>query len=271
MVIANVNFGDSIELFFDNLFEWLPRVIGFLAILLVGYFIAKIIGGLIGRLLERAGLDRWLHRGIGGSWLARVIQRPSRLLGTIVFWVIFIAAISIAVDVLGIRALEDAVRAVWGYVPNVVAALLIFLVASAIAGAVAAFVSRTMGDSPFARIIKTVAPTLIMAIAFFMILDELKIAESIVVITYAALIGAVALGMALAFGLGGREVAGEMLRGAYQSSRAAMPEARAEMQRAKEQGTAMVDELREQAEEGRGGPSPEPPYPPGSTPLDEPA
>jgi Mechanosensitive ion channel, conserved TM helix len=270
-MVADVNFGDSIELFFDNLFEWLPRVVGFLAILLVGYFVAKIIGGLVGRVLERVGLDRWLHRGIGGSWLARVIQRPSRLLGTIVFWVIFVAAISIAVDVLGIEALEDAIRAVWGYVPNILAALLIFLIASAIAGAVAALVSRTMGDSPIARIIKTVAPTLIMAIAFFMILDQLKIAEDIVVITYAALVGAVALGMALAFGLGGREVAGEMLRGAYESGREAMPQARAEMQRAKERGSAMVDELREQAEEGRSGPRPEPPHPPGSRPLDEPA
>jgi hypothetical protein len=85
-------------------------------------------------------------------------------------------------------------------VPNILAALLIFLIASALAGGIVAFISRTMGDSPIARIIKTVAPTLIMANRFFMILDELKIAEDIVVINYAAMIGAVALGTALAFG-----------------------------------------------------------------------
>jgi hypothetical protein len=141
----------------------------------------------------------------------------------------------------------------------------------AIAGAIAALVSRAMGDSPFARVIKTVVPTLIMAIAVFMILDQLEIADNIVVITYAALMGALALGMALAFGLGGREVAGEMLRGAYDSGRAAMPQARAEMQRAKERGSGMVDELREQADEGPSGRRPEPPYPPGTNPLDEPA
>ena len=54
-----------------------------------------------------------------------------------------------------------------------------------------------------------------MAIAVFMILDQLQIANNIVVITYAGLIGAVALGMALAFGLGGREVAGRILEAAY--------------------------------------------------------
>ena len=64
--------------------------------------------------------------------------------------------------------------------------------------------------------IATVVPILIMAVAGFMILDQLQIAETIVTITYASLLGAVALGMALAFGLGGREVAARMLEGAYQ-------------------------------------------------------
>ena len=57
-----------------------------------------------------------------------------------------------------------------------------------------------------------------MTIATFMILDQLKIAHDIVVLTYAALIGAIALGSALAFGLGGRDVAGRMLEGAYSSA-----------------------------------------------------
>jgi len=63
--------------------------------------------------------------------------------------------------------------------------------------------------------VATAAPILIMTIATFMILDQLKIAEDIVVITYAALLGAIALGSALAFGLGGRGVAARMLEGAY--------------------------------------------------------
>ena len=72
-----------------------------------------------------------------------------------------------------------------------------------------------MGDTPTGGIVKAVAPVLVMAIAVFMILDQLRIATNIVVITYAALVGAVALGMALAFGLGGRDVAGRILEAAY--------------------------------------------------------
>ncbi len=75
---------------------------------------------------------------------------------------------------------------------------------------------RTMGDTNTGRIVKAVVPVLVMAIATFMILDQLRIATNIVTITYAALIGAIALGTALAFGLGGREVAAQILDSAYE-------------------------------------------------------
>jgi hypothetical protein len=71
-----------------------------------------------------------------------------------------------------------------------------------------------MGDTGLGKVVATAVPVLIMTIATFMILDQLKIAHNIVVITYAALLGAIALGSALAFGLGGREVAAELLRDA---------------------------------------------------------
>ena len=111
MLLA-VDISETLNEFFTTLFAWLPRVVGFLAVLIIGYFVAKLVGNLVARLLERVGLDRWVHRGFGGSWIERVIQHPSRLLGKITFWVIFLAVISIAVDVLGIEALQDAVRAV---------------------------------------------------------------------------------------------------------------------------------------------------------------
>ena len=77
-----------------------------------------------------------------------------------------------------------------------------------------------MGDTPTGRIVKVVAPVLVMAIATFMILDELQIASNIVVITYAALMGAIALALALAFGLGGRDVAARLLETGYAKGQA---------------------------------------------------
>jgi hypothetical protein len=100
-----------------------------------------------------------------------------------------------------------------------------------------------MGDSGTGRILGTVAPTLIMAIAVFMILDQLEIAENIVVITYAALMGAIALGMALAFGLGGREVASQMLQVAYERGQANMPQMRRDIQTARERAKQDTQQL----------------------------
>jgi hypothetical protein len=228
--------GDSVDRAWDEFFIWVPRLLGFLAILVIGYVVAKLVGGIASRMLQRAGFDRFLERGVGGSLVMRVIQSPSKLLGTLAFWAVFLGAASIAVDVLGIAALEDLVRSVWSYIPNVLAALLIFVVAGAIAGGVATLVERTMGDTPTGGIVKTVAPVLVMAIALFMILDQLEIANNIVTITYAALIGAVALGMALAFGLGGREVAARVLESAYAKGQEIKDDVRRDVKQGVERG-----------------------------------
>jgi len=206
----------SIDDGFTVFFEWLPRVIGFLVVLLIGYIIAKVVGKLVQRATHGAGLDRTVHSGVGGTAIQRAVPSPSRLLGRITFWVILLGAISIAASVLGIEALTAFVGAVWAYIPNVIAALLIFLIAGAVAGAVATLVGRVMGDTPLGKIIQTAVPILVMTIATFMILEQLKIAPGIVQITYIALVGTIALAAALAFGLGGREVAGRMLEDAYE-------------------------------------------------------
>ena len=110
-------------------------------------------------------------------------------------------------------------QSIAAYLPNVVVAILIFVVAGALAAAVSGLVSRTLGDTATGRIAGAAAPVLIMGIATFMILDELNIAPTIVEVTYIALLGSVALGMAIAFGLGGRGVAARLLDDAYQQGR----------------------------------------------------
>ena len=214
MFIAAI--GDSVERGFTEFFAWVPHLLGAIAALVIGWFVAKLVSKLVTRLLNGAKFDRAVEGSPGGEYVGKVTGSPSRLLGTLAFWAVMIGAISLAVSVLGIDALKDFVAAVYAYLPNVLAAVLIFLVAGAISAAVATLASRTMGGTPLGKIVATAAPILVMTIATFMILDQLMIAESIVTITYAGLIGAIALGSALAFGLGGRDVAREMLQGAYE-------------------------------------------------------
>jgi hypothetical protein len=195
---------------------FIPDLIAALAIVLLGYLVAKLVGSLVARVLRRVGLDRFVHAGPGGESIRKVVPSPAQLVGRLTFWVLLLGAISLGVSVLGITALTKFVAAVFAYLPNVLAAVLIFLVAGVVAAAVGGLVRRTMGGTPLGKIVGTAAPILVMAIAGFMILDQLQIAPDIVRITYAAILGAIALGSALAFGLGGRDVARQMLESAYE-------------------------------------------------------
>ncbi len=216
-MIAAVEISESIQQGIDDLIAFLPRLIGFLLILLIGYLVAKALEKVVALALEKVGTDRALASGSTGTYVERVIPdwSPSRAIGRVVFWFVLLGALSIAITSLGINALNDFLADVFGYLPNVVAAILIFVVAGALAGWLGRSASRLLGDTPTGKLAATALPVLVMAIAVFMILNQLRIATDIVTITYAALLGAVALGMALAFGLGGREVASRMLDDAY--------------------------------------------------------
>jgi hypothetical protein len=218
---AAVDVGDSVQRGLDNLIGFLPNLIGFLIILAIGYVIASVVKGLVTRLLETIGTDRAMHTGSTGEYVNRVAPgfKPSSAIGTIAFWFLFLGALAIAVAQLGIDALDNFVGAVVAYLPNVVAAILILVVAIALSGAIGTLIARTMGDTPSGKVVGAVTPVLILAIGVFMVLDQLEIAPQIVTITYAALLGGLFLAMALAFGLGGRDVAGRMLSEAYDRER----------------------------------------------------
>jgi mechanosensitive ion channel-like protein len=220
-VLAAVNVGDSVQTALDSFFGFLPKLIGFIIVLAIGWIVAKVVKTAVTKLLQKFGVDKALHSGSTGRHVDRIAPdtSPSRLIGSLAYWFIFLGALAIAVSQLGIEALDNFVAAIGAYLPNVVAAVLIFVVAGAIAAAIGGLVARTMGDTPTGKVVGSVVPVLVMAIATFMILNQLQIAEEIVTITYAALLGSAALAMALAFGLGGRDLADRMLSDAYDKGR----------------------------------------------------
>lgn len=243
---------ESLQTGFDRFFGFLPNLVAFLVILLIAYIVARVLRGLLTRVLQSAGLDRQLQRGQAGQYISRAVPSPSGLIATIGFWLVFLGGLSIAVGVLQIQLLQDFVSAIFAYIPKLIAGLLIFLVAGALAGAVGGLVQRTMGETPTGKIVKTAVPALIMAIAAFMILDQLGIAENIVTITYAALIGAIALGSALAFGLGGREMAGQLLQGAVQAGQEQSQQVRQDVQTGRERGQQQAQQVRQEAQQRAG-------------------
>ena len=239
MFFAAVDVGNSIQQGLDAFFAFIPRLIGFLIVLLIGYIIARVVKGVVTKVLDKVGIDRALHSGSTGAVREQGRARrasPSSVIGSLAFWFLFLGAVAIAVSQLGIAALDNFVAAIGAYIPNIIAAVLIFVIAGVVAAAVGGLVARTMGDTPTGKVVGSVVPVLVMAIATFMILNQLQIAPEIVTITYAALIGGVFLAMALAFGLGGREVAGQMLADAYDKGQEQRGQVRRDMQIGKERG-----------------------------------
>lgn len=229
----DINFESAWQNSYDSVVAFLPQLVGALVLLLIGYVVAKVIEWVVRKALSTAHFDAMLLKSPAGGMVQRVFESPTRFTSSLTFWLVFLGGVSLAISALEIEALNVFMGTIYGYLPHVVAAVVIFLVASAASAAAVTLINRVLGRSPLARTASTVAPSLIMSVAVFMILNELMIAPEIVVITYTALIGAVALGLALAFGLGGRDVAARLLEQAYEAGKSTTSQAKREAKRNK--------------------------------------
>lgn len=252
-MIFTSDIGDSAQRFTDQLFEWLPRLIGALVILIIFYVVAKVVRKLIERYLPRTGIDRAVRSGRYGEYVTQYASGfiPSAVIAAIVFWFIFLTGVLLALSTLGIEALDNAIAAVVGYLPNVIAAIIILVVAIAIAGVVGGAIAKLMGDTALGKIAATMIPVLILTVAVFMALVQLEIAVQIVTGMFYIVLGGIVLAVALAFGLGGRNAAQRLLDGAYDKGQAALPQAKAEMALAKERAAARKDQLQEKVDQKR--------------------
>lgn len=193
------------------LLTFIPKFLGFLVILLVGWLIASLLSKAITFLLRKVGFDRLANR-IG---LARMEQNmgvrldTAGILGKIVFWFIFLIFLVPAVDALGLTAVSGVLNTLVAYIPNVfVAVLVLFLgtlaatfVADIVRGATAA--ARIGSPNVFAAI----ARWAIIGFAALVALEQLQIAPSLITVLFTAIVGAVAIAFGLAFGLGGQDTA----------------------------------------------------------------
>lgn len=247
---SGFNVFQSLQSAFTQLLNYLPQLIGALVVLLVGYIIARLIRAVVTKALRKLRVDSRLKQGPGGRYAERLSPRgsPSRLVGALVFWVIMLFVLASAIGALQIPALTGFMNVVLGYLPRIVAALLILVVAAAIAAAIGGIAHRTMGDTATGRLVRVAAPTLVMAIAVFMALTQLQIAPTIVVITYAMLLGSLALGGALAFGLGGREAAADLINNGYQRAQREMATVRQDLRTGRERARAEAERYRTRGE-----------------------
>ncbi len=241
--------GESFQTATDGLFAFLPNLLGFLVLLLVGFIIAKVVSAIVRKVLEKAGLDKQLHESDASKYVDKVLPgaSPSNGIARVVFWLIFIFFLFSAIGALKIPAVTTFMNQVLSYLPNVIVAILIFVVAALISGAVAGGVAKVMGDTPTGKIVATIVPALVMVIAMFMILEQLQIAPEIVRIAFAAVMFALALGLALAFGLGGRPVAERLLEDGYRKGQEAKDQAKEDLQTGRDRAQDQMESAKTQS------------------------
>lgn len=194
-----------------TVFAFIPKLVGFLVILLIGWIVGLALEKAITYLLRKVGFERVSQR-IG---LTRLEQQmgmrmdTAGILGKVVFWFVFLIFLVPAVDALGIPSITVLLGQIIAYIPNVFVAILViflgFLLATVVADLLRGAFARSTTFDP--NIVANIARYAIIGFAALIALEQLQIAPSLLNILFTAIVGSVALAFGLAFGLGGREAA----------------------------------------------------------------
>ena len=202
--------------------EFLPRLAAALGILMAGFAIAKMVERGTDLFLHRIGFDRWMQEGGVTEALERAGTRldPSSVIAKLVFWTVMLLVIVLAASALRIEAVSVLFADLLAYIPNVISAVIVLVLGILLGEFVKDLVLASAGGLHGALTLARAAKGAIIFLAAFMAVEQLDIAEDIVLVFFIAVVGSAALAAAIAFGLGGKDVAAEITREWYEKSKA---------------------------------------------------
>ncbi|MBA3376938.1 MAG: small-conductance mechanosensitive ion channel [Actinobacteria bacterium] len=200
----------------------IPKIIAFAAIVIIGWFIASIIAKLVATVLrkirfndiaQRAGLSGFVNK-------MGVKTDPSGIFADIVKWFIRLIVLVAAFDALGLPAVSDVLKSMLLFLPNLIVALVVLVIAGLAANAIARVVqgAATEAEVGNPELLAKVASYAVWTFGIVVAINQLGIATTLVNTLFMGLVGAFALALGLAFGLGGRETAGRLVASWYASS-----------------------------------------------------
>lgn len=194
---------------------WLPNVLAMVLILAAGLVIAWGVGHLVERLLRVVGLDRLCNRLGTNAALARggVKADLSHLIGRAGYWVVLVFAIMGALGALNLQPINQFAQSLLAYVPRLFTAALILMSGYLLSNFVsqAMLIAAVNAGLPPARALAACSRWGVQLVAIAMALEQLGIAQNIVVVGFGIAFGGVVLAAALAFGLGAKDLAKEFL------------------------------------------------------------
>jgi hypothetical protein len=217
-----VAFVTPLKEFLAQMGDFLPRLMAMLVIVAAGMVVAYILKRVTARILKVMRFDQFSSRmglsqalGKGG-----VSEPPSMLLGRVVYWVIFLIFLVLGLGALQLGAVDRVAAQAMSYVPNLFIALIILMVGFILSNFFgrATLIAAVNAQISQARLIARAVRLGVILFALAMAFEQLGIATTIIVAAFSITFGGVVLALAIAFGLGGREAAREIVEGGFHGS-----------------------------------------------------
>ena len=234
-----------------NVIDFLPRLLLFVVILVVGVIVARLIAKGLEKLLERVGFDRLVERGGVKRFLDRSRFDASDIIAKIVYYTLILFVLQFAFGVFGPNPVSDLLEGIIAFIPRIIVAIVIIVVAAAIAAGAKTVITGMLGGLSYGRLIASIASVFILFLGITAALNQVDIATTVttpVLITVLAIIGGVII-----VGVGGGLIKPMQARWEGWLSKA-----EAEAPRIKEEASSSPsakDQLREKADELRSGSS----------------
>ena len=189
---------------------FVPRLVAATIIFAGGFVIALLLRRLIEQLLASVNFDRLSLRS-GASEMLRTADMPKAevLIAKIVFWIVWLGFTVSAVDTLQLAPFQGLVEEFFRFVPRFLVALLVLSLGLLVGNFLwrATLLASVNAGLPGARLLSGVLRVLVIAIGVVMALEQLGLATAVVLTAFTITFGALMLGLAIAFGLGGRDAA----------------------------------------------------------------
>ena len=212
-----------VQPFLQQLVVFVANLVLALVVFIIGYLVSIGIGKVISELLKSVKFNKLFEKEGWKKSLQRanVEVNPSEFIGAIFKWVFVVVSLLIAVDVLGLKTFAGFLTQVLDYVPNVIVAVLVFVVAIIVSDIVEKIVRVTVERLKvgYGYVAASIVKWAIWVFTFFLILGQLLPTNAFIIALYNSLVygivGALALGIGLAIGLGGKETAGKIISDMY--------------------------------------------------------
>src|SRR2546426_3044755 len=194
----------------------LPSIVGALLLLVIGWIVAGIVGGLVTKLLRKVGLDTIAAKAGITAFLQRARMKldAAGLVGGIITWYVRLIFVIMAANAVGITAVSSVLSQIIAFIPNLVVALLILGAFAWLAGVTRNLVTGATQSAGVQNsgALATLAYATVLGFGIVAAASQIGVAATLINILFTGVVAAVALAFALAFGLGGREEAARVLR-----------------------------------------------------------